>query len=102
MVYKDKALNQQKIALERIAKLFNEAETNFKEHPELSRRYMVLVRKLSTRYKLRLTKEQKMSFCKGCSAYLKTGVNSRIRLSGGKRVQTCLGCGHVKRIVYKS
>jgi len=101
MVYKDKASSQQKIALERIAKLFNEAESNFTEHPELSKRYMLLARRLSTRYKVRLTKEQKGSFCKNCNAYLKSGTNLRTRLVKGKRVQTCLECNHVKRMAYK-
>jgi len=101
MVYKDKALNQQKLALERIGKLFNEAEANFREHPDLSKRYMVLAQKLSTRYKVRLTKDQKRMFCKNCHAYLKTGINSKVRLTNGKRVQTCLECSSVKRIVYK-
>jgi ribonuclease P protein subunit RPR2 len=98
---KDKSFNQQNIALERIKKLFAEAESSFKEHPELSRRYVVLARKLSTRYKVRFTSEQKRMFCKKCDSYLKNGINSRVRLVHGKRVQTCLECMNIKRTVYK-
>jgi len=98
---RDKSFNQETIALDRIKKLFSEAELSFKEHPELSKRYVVLARKLSTRYKVKFTKEQKKLFCKNCDAYLKTGINSRTRLEHGKIVQTCLECKHVKRMVYK-
>jgi ribonuclease P protein subunit RPR2 len=98
---KDKSFNQQKIAFERIEKLFSQAELSFKEHPELSKRYVILARKLSTRYKVRFTVEQKKLFCKKCDAYLKIGANSRIRLVNGKRVQTCLECMNVRRMIYK-
>jgi ribonuclease P protein subunit RPR2 len=98
---KDKSFNQQTIALERINKLFVEAESSFKEHPELSKRYISLARKLSTRYKVKFTKDQKKLFCKKCDSYLKIGVNSRVRLEHGKLVQTCLECKGVRRTVYK-
>jgi ribonuclease P protein subunit RPR2 len=93
--------NFQRIAFERIVKLFDQAEEIFREHPELSKRYVVLARKLSTRYKVRFTPVQKKLFCKNCNAYLKVGVNSRTRLEKGKLVQTCLECKAVKRMVYK-
>jgi len=98
---RDKSFSQQKIAYERIGKLFEQADSLFKEHPELSKRYVILARKLSTRYKMRFTPEQKRLFCKKCDAYLKIGVNSRVRLVHGKRVQTCLECMAVRRMVYK-
>jgi ribonuclease P protein subunit RPR2 len=101
MAYKDKAFAQRKIASERIAKLFAQAEDSFREHPELSKRYVVLARKLSTRYKIKFSSLQKKCFCKGCNTYLKNGFNSRVRIVKGKIVQTCLECKHVKRTVYK-
>jgi ribonuclease P protein subunit RPR2 len=99
--HRDKSFNQQNIASDRIRKLFEQAELSFKEHPELSKRYVVLARKLSTRYKVRFTVGQKKLFCKKCNSYLKNGINSRIRLEHGKIVQTCLECKEVRRIVYK-
>jgi ribonuclease P protein subunit RPR2 len=93
--------NFQRIAAERIIKLFSQAEDSFREHPELSKRYVVLARKLSTRYKVRLTPSQKRLFCKNCNSYLKNGINCRVRLERGKLVQTCLECKSVKRTVYK-
>jgi ribonuclease P protein subunit RPR2 len=98
---RDKSFNQQEIAKDRIKKLFEQAEVSFKEYPELSKRYVILCRKLSTRYKVRLSSEQKKLFCKNCNAYLKNSINSRIRLEHGKIVQTCLECKNVRRMVYK-
>jgi ribonuclease P protein subunit RPR2 len=89
------------IVVSRISKLFSEAEAMFKDHPELSKRYVILARKLSTRYKVKLNASQKRLFCKKCNSYLKNGVNSRVRLTSGKLVQTCLLCKAVKRMDYK-
>ncbi len=93
--------NFQKIASERIDKLFIQADASFKEHPELSRRYVEMARKLATRYQLRFTKSQKGMFCKRCNAYLKEGVNSRTRVVKGRIVRTCLECSGVRRMSYK-
>ena len=98
---RDKSFNQQKIACERIEKLFEQAEEVFKEHPKLSNRYVALARKLSTRYKVRFTAEQKRKSCKKCDSYLKNGVTSRVRLTKGKMVLTCLVCGNARRLIYK-
>jgi len=93
--------NFQRIASERIVKLFNQAESSFKGHPELSRRYVYLARKIATRYKVRFTKDQKGLFCKNCDAYLKNGINSQTRIVKGRIVRTCLECKHVRRTSYK-
>lgn len=93
--------NFQKIASERIVKLFDQAEISFKEHPELSRRYVEMARKLATRYKIRFTKVQKGLFCKGCNAYLRDGVNSRTRIVKGRIVKTCIECSDVRRAPYQ-
>ncbi len=92
---------QTKIALERIGVLFQEAETMFKEHPELSKRYMELARKIAMKYKVKFTKEQKLKFCKNCNAYLKQGINSTKRLNKGILVIRCKECGGLRRIKYK-
>lgn len=99
--YRDKSLMQKNLAVDRIGKLFIQAEDFFKEHPELSRRYVEMARKLATRYKVRFTSQQKRASCKRCNAYLKEGVNSRIRLEKGRIVQTCLECKNVRRTKYK-
>jgi ribonuclease P protein subunit RPR2 len=98
----NKSFNQQKIALDRIARLLQQAEENFRDYPELSRRHVELARKIAMKYKVRFTDGQKRLFCKRCNAFLKTGVNSRTRIVKGKIVVTCLGCKNVKRMDYKS
>jgi ribonuclease P protein subunit RPR2 len=98
---RDKSFNQQKIAYDRIEKLFEQAELAFKEYPHLSKRYVALARKLSMRYKVKFTSDQKKNSCKKCDSYLKNGINCRTRLVKGKVVRTCLVCQNVRRIIYK-
>lgn len=89
------------IAKERINKLFEEAEDNIKEHPELSRRYVELARKIAMKYKVKFSKDQKMSSCKKCNAYLRQGVNCSTRLAKGIIVIRCKECNNLRRLVYK-
>ncbi|MCK4335183.1 MAG: ribonuclease P [Candidatus Aenigmarchaeota archaeon] len=91
-----------KIAKERIKILFDQAGKEFKKHPERSKRYVELARKMGMRYNVRLTKEMKMRFCKKCFSYLKPGVNCRVRTRRDKQsvVLTCLDCGFVSRYPY--
>jgi len=96
-----KAPGYLKIASERIIKLLSEADSEFKEHHELSKRYVYIARKISMKYKVKFTSDQKKLFCKKCNSYLRNGVTSRVRLEHGKIVTTCLGCGNMRRILYK-
>jgi ribonuclease P protein subunit RPR2 len=91
-----------RIAGERIRMLFELAEKEFKKHPERSKRYVELARKIGMRYNVRLTKGMKMRFCSKCLSFLKPGVNCRVRTRKDKLsvVVTCLGCGHVSRHPY--
>jgi ribonuclease P protein subunit RPR2 len=90
-----------KIAEERIKILFEEAEREFSKHPERSKRYVELARKIGMRYNIKL-KAYRKKFCRKCNAYLKPGVNCRIRLRDNKKaiVQTCLECGNTSRHPY--
>ncbi len=91
----------QKIAADRVSKLLFQAELRFKTHPGLSKRYVQLARTIAMKYRMKFSSEQKKLFCKKCNAYLKTGVNSRVRLERGNMVITCLECKNVRRIPYK-
>ncbi|GIU69435.1 MAG: hypothetical protein KatS3mg002_0671 [Candidatus Woesearchaeota archaeon] len=88
-------------ALEHITELFAEADAVFDEHPELSKRYVVIARKTAMKYKVRFDKSQKLSFCKRCNSFLKKGVNSTIRIHNGRLILTCKECGFVRRFVFK-
>jgi ribonuclease P protein subunit RPR2 len=91
-----------RIAKERISILFREADKQFKKHPERSKRYVELARKIGMRYKVRIPKNLKRRFCPRCLSYLKPGVNCRVRTSKEKRavIVTCLVCGSVSRHPY--
>ncbi|MBI5158837.1 ribonuclease P [Candidatus Micrarchaeota archaeon] len=89
------------IVRERIERLFSLAKQNFSPHPERSKRYMNIARRLSTRYLVRFSSEQKKQFCKQCSAFLAVGKNARVRLREGKIELKCLECGKVKSTPFK-
>lgn len=87
-----------KIALERIYRLFELAERNFKKHPERSKRYIELARKIAMRCNVRIPFELKQKFCKNCNAFLKAGVNAKIRVSKHIIKVTCLECNYTRKI----
>lgn len=91
-----------RIAKERIALLFKEAGKESGEHPERSKRYVQLARRIGMRYNVRMDKAMKMKFCDKCSSYLKPGVSCRVRTNKDKQaiVVTCLACGFVSRHPY--
>src|SRR5438132_14014829 len=65
---------------------------------KLSRRYVDLARKISSRTKVRIPRESKMCLCKGCGLALVPGHNAKIRLHAHTTgiVISCLSCGAVK------
>ncbi|MBN2101908.1 MAG: ribonuclease P [Candidatus Aenigmarchaeota archaeon] len=99
----NKKMNQ-KIAKERIRLLFSEAEGSFPEHPERSKRFIELARKIGTRHNVTLSAEMKKRFCKECGEYLVPGNNCIVRLDSEKKniVIKCKKCGSIKRYPYKS
>jgi len=98
---KNQKQERQKIAAERIAELFHQAEENFEKKPELSNRYMELARKLSLKLKVPFSKEQKLQFCKKCSSFLVPGNNCRIRVNKGRIIVLCANCKNIMRYSYK-
>lgn len=92
---------RQRIAIERIHRLFSEAEKMAKENRmELCRRYVEIARKISMKYLVRIPKTYRLRFCKKCLSYLVPGKNCRVRLKKSKVVLTCLNCGSKKRYPY--
>ncbi len=86
------------IARERISALFALAEREAGGgHRDLADRYVVLARRIGTRYNVRLLPEYRELYCRGCSAYWLEGVTVRTRLRSGRRSRTCLRCGRVRR-----
>lgn len=96
-----KPISQTNIAEQRIKELFVQADENFKEYPKLSKRYVFLARKIAMKYRIKLSSDQKKTFCKKCNAYLKMGYNATIRTRNGKIILTCKECGGSRRIIHK-
>ncbi|MEM7821429.1 MAG: ribonuclease P protein component 4 [Candidatus Aenigmatarchaeota archaeon] len=96
-----KAAWTKKIAKERIEILFNLAEKELKKHPERSRRYVELARKIGLRYNVRLKKELKRKFCKECNSFLIPGISSTIRIENGYVTVKCSNCKKIYRYLVK-
>ncbi|HII15985.1 MAG TPA: ribonuclease P [Nanoarchaeota archaeon] len=97
---KRKKEKQGSIARERIEKLFIEAEKAFPKEPALSKRYVELARKISTRTNTAIPRSLKGKFCKKCNAFLVSGKNARARTRAGKIISTCLECGSIRVVPF--
>src|SRR5260370_11342551 len=87
------------VATERFQILLDQAKKMALTDEKLSRRYVSLARKISSRTKVRIPRESKMYLCKGCGLALVPGHNAKIRLHAHTTgiVISCLSCGAVKR-----
>jgi ribonuclease P protein subunit RPR2 len=84
-----------RIVRERIEILFKLAKKEAKENPKRARRYISLIRKLSTRHNVRLTRRQRMLFCRKCNSFWIPGYNVRVRLrKRGKKAEYACACGN--------
>jgi len=89
---------ERKIARERVDILFKLAQDNFSRNRERAHSYARLAWRIALRYNLGLPREWKPHFCRGCKSFLMPGENSRVRVSRGRVVITCLECGRKRRI----
>jgi ribonuclease P protein subunit RPR2 len=94
---------QKKTALERIKKLFEQAEKEFGKHPERSNRYVQMARKIAMRYNIQIPKTLKRRFCKSCYSYLVPGTNCTVRTNTKQHavIITCFECKNVSRHPYR-
>ena len=84
----------QNIALERINYLLEQAKKN----EEFEDRYSSLAFKIATKYRVRLSKEQKLLICKKCQGFLRPGRSLRVRRNKGVTSYTCLKCNDTRRV----
>jgi ribonuclease P protein subunit RPR2 len=54
--------------------------------------------KISRRNRMPLSAEAKLLICKKCTAPRLYGSNTRVRISSGQKITTCLECGDIRRI----
>ena len=98
-----KSLQRMRIARERIEKLFDLAKRELNTNPERSKNYVELARKIGKRYNVRLTKEQKRSFCKRCNQLLIPSRTSKVNIDTKKKIKIikCMNCGNIYKYPYK-
>lgn len=84
---------RKEIALERIYRLFELAKAEFTKHPERSKRYVELARKISTRNKTVIPAKLKKQFCKKCGAFLIKGKNAKWKEKDEIVEIECKECG---------
>ena len=99
--HKQKPAKFQKIALERIDILFNQAKKNFSLDPKLSDRYVQLARKIAMRYKVKIESKYKRQYCKHCHTYFMPSKTCRVRTKDGKIISFCFKCKKFSRVMYK-
>jgi len=68
------------------------------ERDDLAKRYVSLARMIGNKTKVQMPAE--FRYCKACMLPLIPGSNCTVRLTGGKIVTRCLGCGELKRMPY--
>ncbi|MBI4017535.1 MAG: ribonuclease P [Candidatus Aenigmarchaeota archaeon] len=91
-----------RIASERIRILFRLAREESAKHPERSKRYVELALVIAKKYKVRLPKKLKRSYCHECHAFWRIGTNVTVRLNARERVVSyvCKECGKERRYPY--
>ncbi len=88
----------QAIALERIYRLFELAEQEFEKHPERSKRYVELARKIGTRSNVTIPSKLKKRFCKKCGAFLVYGTNGELEEKEKIGNLKCRECGAERKV----
>ena len=85
----------EKIALERMEILINNAISNAKTNPQLAQRQALLARKISMRHKIRMPYELRLVFCKKCKKFIAPGINSKIRVGRSSIKSVRITCNFV-------
>ena len=89
------------IAEQRIERLHDLARAAAIEgHDDRARRYVRRARRVAERNRLELPRAFLRFTCDSCDAYLRPGVNARVRLQDGHVVVTC-DCGEHDRYPYR-
>lgn len=97
---KERKILQKELAQTNIEHYFKLLETRFE--PSYDKFYIKEIIKLSQGFIIRLTREQKLKFCKKCFTYMNINTQ-QIRLNPrlGAKEYICKNCSHIKRFKYK-
>lgn len=91
-----------KMALERIVILFDNAERVVKSDGALSKKYVAVLRKISSHYKVTIPKKLRDHICSRCGIILVPGLNCQVRVVSAHRyvAYKCNSCGRESHIHY--
>jgi ribonuclease P protein subunit RPR2 len=90
-----------KVAIERVRILFQLANANIHDRPDLAQRYVEIARKISMRTRLHLPQEYHIQICRHCKRFILPGTSLRVRIQNRREPHvaiTCLYCGGKMRI----
>ena len=98
MVSKRERSSHQKVAQEHVAELHKMQKEHLHTDRARAQRYTDLIRRISMKFRMRLPREVKRSYCKHCKTVLVPSQNCRVRVQNGKVVYTCFTCKKFTRI----
>lgn len=88
---------QQRIAIERMWRLFELTQKEWEKNPKRSRRCIELIQGFSTRFRIAIPRPIKDAFCKQCGNLWTEGTNVKRRIKGKTLNSNCLICGKLTR-----
>jgi ribonuclease P protein subunit RPR2 len=98
MVHRKPEINLHAIAMERIGNMHRLALETVAADADLSREYIALMERISSRFDMTLPAPIKRSYCKACKKPYTS--QDTIRLKKGLLGIRCSSCGNVRRIPY--
>lgn len=90
------------LAVQRMETLLSIAVAKASTDLKIAKKQAMMARKISQRYRVRIPREKRFLFCRGCKGFIVPGVNSRVRIRNKLLVVTCLECGKIGRRVLRS
>ncbi|MBS3095068.1 ribonuclease P [Candidatus Woesearchaeota archaeon] len=93
-------IEYRRIAKERIAVLFKEADEVFEKNQKLANRYVELARKIAMKTNIKMPRKFKRRFCKHCHSLFRHGVNCRVRTGKNSVIYHCYNCKKSLRIPF--
>jgi ribonuclease P protein subunit RPR2 len=80
------------IAIERITKLLEQADTLYPTNPSLAQRYGSHARKIAMKAQVAIPRKWKHRFCRKCKTLLYPGITGHVRVKKGERNRVILYC----------
>ncbi|MFH0831767.1 MAG: hypothetical protein V1886_02785 [archaeon] len=68
----------------------------YESNASLSRGYIRKARRLAMHFKIKLSRDARKKFCRGCNSFFNSG-NCKIRIKKGFIAKQCLNCGKISR-----